>query len=221
LITYFYQNKIYSMKYRLAKTIDIDQIVNLHYSVREGYNIGIFAQLGKSFLKQYYKIIINDQDGVVVCAVDDFGKIQGFCSATLDVESLFINIRSKKFILGLAAIKSIIYKPSLLKSLFQRYNSTKGKNINNYIASSGPRLEYWAWSLTNKDSFSSIEMHEILLSILQDLGVKTLNFEVDTINKKIYLFHQYNGAELIELKVLPDGRERAIMKYNIVGRKKQ
>lgn len=205
------------MRYRLAKSIDLNEIVNIHYSIRDSYKIGIFAELDKSFLRQYYKIVLNDKNEIVVCAEDKFGKIHGFCSASLDVNSLITNIQGQKFKLGLSALKSVLLKPKLLKSLYVRYKSIKTKTNNTFITSTGARLEYWAWS-KKQDSFSSIEMHEKLLNILEILGVKILSFEVDTLNKNIYKFHKSNGAELIDKIILSDGRERALMKYNLENR---
>lgn len=212
---------MFTMKYRLAKPCDIKEIVNIHYAIRESYSVGLFAHLDKIFLWQYYKIILNDKNQVVVCAEDEDGKIQGFCSATLDVEKQFANIRSHKLALGFTAIKSIILSPTLLKSLIARYKSTIGIGNEKYIATKGARGEYWAWSTSNKDSISSCELHEIHLKILKDLGVTHVNFEVDTINKKVMLFHNFNGAELIDKIILPDGRERAFMRYNLAERKQR
>lgn len=207
------------MKYRLAKPCDIKEIVNIHYAIRRSYSAGVFAHLDKIFLRQYYKIILNDKNQVVVCAEDEDEKIQGFCSATLDVEKQFANIRRHKLALAFTAIKSIIRSPTLLKSLLDRYKSINGNGIEKFICSKGARGEYWAWSSSNKDSISSYELHEIHLKILKDLGVTQVNFEVDTINKKIMLFHNFNGAELIDKIILPDGRERVLMRYNLVARK--
>lgn len=207
------------MKYRLAKLCDLREIVNIHFVIRDSYPVGIFAQLGKQFLIQYYKIILNDKNAIVVCAEDEHGKIQGFCSATLDVKKQFANLRHHNIALGLSAISSILFKPSLIKSLILRYKSTKEGGDSQFISATGARGEYWAWSLSTKDSISSLEMHETQLNILRDLGVKELNIEVDTINKNIFLFHKCNGAKLVKKILLPDGRERAMMIYNLVDRK--
>jgi hypothetical protein len=207
------------MKYRLAKPCDVREIVDIHYAVRETYPVGVFAKLGKNFLRQYYKIILSDKNQVVVCAEDENGKIQGFCSATLDVEQQFAHILRNKWYLGLAAIDSIFLKPSLFKSLISRYKSVTHDFGEKFIVTKGARGEYWAWSSANKDPISSMELHEVHLEIMKALGVRELYFEVDAINKKVFLFHKFNGAELIEKTILSDGRERAWMKYNLVDRK--
>lgn len=204
------------MKYRLAKPVDYKSIVELHYAIRETYSVGIFAQLGKLFLKKYYKIILNDRNSVIVCAEDDNGVMQGFSSATLDVESELTNIRRHKIGLGLAAVTSIICKPFLIRHLIDRYNIIKNNSNTKIISTKGARSEYWAWSATNPDSVSSVEMYFAHLNILKSLGVKEVFGEVDKVNKKILLFHRANGCEIIDQITLPDGRDRIIFKTDLV-----
>lgn len=206
------------MRYRLVKPSDLQQILELHYSIRSTYSIGIFSQLGKKFLKQYYKIILNDKNEVVVCAENDQGEIVGFCSSTLDAEAQMANIRSHKFSLGLAAVGSIIAKPSLVKALIQRYKSTKQDTGVKFVAAQGARGEYWVWDASCKDPISSVELHEVSLKLLKALGVKELTFEVDKVNKQIFLFHEFNGAKSVEEFMLPDGRVRVMMKYDLANR---
>ena len=56
------------IKYRLAKPSDAIQIAEVHYHVRDEYGEGFFAHVNKDFLKQYYKVILNDPYQIVVCA---------------------------------------------------------------------------------------------------------------------------------------------------------
>jgi hypothetical protein len=204
------------MKYRIAKTSDFKSITDLHYAIRKTYSVGIFAQLGKPFLKRYYRIILNDPNAVVVCAEDDHGIIQGFCSATLDVEAHMANLRQHKVSLGLAAITSIITKPALIKHLIDRFKVIKNDSATKIISTKGARSEYWVWRATNQDSVSSVEMYFAQINIMKSLGVKDLFGEVDKINKKILKFQQANGAEIIDQITLPDGRERVIIRTNLV-----
>ena len=76
-------------KLRLAKPSDAKEIANLHYSIREQGAPGIFAMMGKPFLKKYYKIVLNDPNEVVICAENEKGQIVGFNSSTLDAKVLF------------------------------------------------------------------------------------------------------------------------------------
>ncbi len=205
------------MKYRIAKPLDYKSIVELHYAIRETYSVGIFAQLGKPFLKQYYKIILNDPNSVIVCAENDKGIMQGFCSSTLDVEAQMANIRRHKISLGIAAISSIISKPSLIKHLIDRYKVIKNDSATKIISTKGARSEYWVWKATNQDSVSSVEMYFAQFNILKSLGVKELYGEVDKVNKKILKFQQANGGKIIDQITLPDGRERVIIKIDLIN----
>ena len=203
------------MIYRLAKTVDYKILADLHYDIRETYSIGIFAKLGKTFLKQYYKTILNDPNSVIVCAEDNNGSVLGFCSATLDVEKQMANIKKHKMSLGLSAITSVISRPSLIKHLFDRYLVIKNIKTNKIISTKGARSEYWVWKSSNQDSVSSVEMYLAQLNILKSLGVKDLYGEVDKVNKKILKFQIANGSKIIEEITLPDGRERVIIKTDL------
>ena len=205
------------MKYRLVKINDIDRIVNLHYLVRENHPIGIFSTLDKTFLKQYYKILINDTNSVIVCAENEEGQIQGFCSSTLNVEKQLYNLKKKKLLMGISAVPSIFKKPRVLLSLMSRFKSISNKDIQ-FISNKGARLEYWVWSKENKDSVSSLIMHEALLNTISALGVKQINFEVDTYNKNVLKFHIFNGAKELKRILLEDKRERVLMQYDFDNR---
>ena len=205
------------MKYRLAKSVDCNSITDLHYDIRLTYSVGIFAQLGKSFLKQYYKIILNDPNEVVICAEDDYGVVQGFCSATLNVEAQMANIKRNEISLGLAAITSIIRTPSLIKHLIDRYQIINNNSKTKIISTKGARMEYWVWKASNQNSISSVEMYFTLLNIIKSLGICEIFGEVDKVNKKILSFHKANGCEEIDHITLPDGRERILIKLNLIN----
>jgi hypothetical protein len=207
------------MKYRLAKISDLNAIANIHYDVRESYKVGFFSKSGISFIKKYYSIVLNDPNSVVICAENSDGIIQGFCSATLDINAQMFNLRRHKWILAFSAIPSIIKNPSLFKDLYDRYK-LKDNTDKKIISFGGARSEYWAWKSTNQDSVSSVEMYFAKLNILKALGVKDLFGEVDIINKKILRFQLANGAEIIERIVLEDGRERVFLKTPLITWKK-
>jgi hypothetical protein len=207
------------MKYRLATHKDIEEIVALHYDIRKIYPVGIFAQLGKSFLRQYYKIILSSPNEVVVCAENEKGEVLGFCNGSLNVEKFFFALQKHKIALGLAALIDVIKKPKLVKELINRYSATKNEASAKFTFTIGARGGYWAWSINNPAPEYSIEMHDFFLTILKERSVDTLYIEVDVINKQIFLFHKLNGAKIIETITLSDGRERAMMKYDLINRK--
>ena len=204
------------IKYRLAKPSDAERIADLHWHVRDRYDKGIFLSLGKGFLKSYYKVILDDPWEVVVCAVDENGKVLGFSSTSMNAKERYKNIRSHRIKLGLAAMKALILKPSLIKGVWQRYRSLDDNNHSvQFINKEGVRGGYWCW-LKGDDSLKSIELNNIHNKVLFDLGIREKFFEVDKFNKAVYRFHlKVNKAEPIEEITLPDGRVRVLMKKKL------
>jgi hypothetical protein len=203
------------MRFRLAKEKDCEAIVDLHYQIRKTYSAGIFAKLGKPFLRAYYKIVLKDINSIVVCAEDSNGILQGFCSATLDSETHLANLKRHKIGLAIGAFSSLISKPSILKDLIHRYNVVKNNSNVKIITTKGARSEYWVWRATNQDSLSSIEMYFAQFKILKALGIKEVFGEIDIENKKILKFQLANGGEIIDRVTLPDGRERVMVRINL------
>lgn len=200
------------MLYRILKITDLKDVVRLHYSSRKTNSNGIFALLGKPFLAQYYRVVLQDKYSVAIGAEGEDGKIQGVCFAILDSEKHDKNLKKHKFRLAIGALSSIVTKPSLLFDLLSRYRSLREKD-NKFVHNQGCRGGFWVWSPNNKDSMSSYELHERFLAVVFSLGINTLHFEVDKINKNVYKFHKRNGAIEIETITLPDGRERVMMCY--------
>lgn len=202
------------IRYRLAKPSDAKEIANVHWHVRDRYTQGIFLSLGKGFLESYYKITLNDPWEVVVCAVNEEGKIVGFNGTTLDARRKYANVRSHKIYLGFAALKALILRPSLIKEVWQRYRSLGNKGPQ-FIKVDGARGGYWCW-LKSDDSLKSFELTKVKNNILRAMGVKEFYLEVDKNNKAVYKFHlKVNKAEPIEEITLPDGRVRVLMRKKL------
>ena len=134
-----------NIKFRLAKPSDAKQIAYVHYHIRDKYDKGFFAQVNYTFLKQYYKVVLNDPCEVVVCAEDENQKIVGFSSGSLDSERQFTVMRKKKFSFVLPLLTSALYRPQLIKNAIDRFKSTRGDSKNEYVTSKGARVEYWGW----------------------------------------------------------------------------
>ena len=204
-----------SIRFRLAKPSDAKQIAYVHYHIRDKYDQGFFAQVNYSFLKQYYKVVLDDPCEVVVCAEDENRKIVGFCSASMDAERQFKRMRGKKWGFIIPLILSAVKNPKLIKSAIDRFKSTKGATNNEYVTSKGARSEYWGWLPGRSDSDQSVVMQDIMYYIMKMFGAEKLLFEVDKVNKKIFKFHKINGAEEVKTFVMPDGRERVELVYDL------
>ena len=204
-----------NIKFRLAKPSDAKQIAYVHYHIRDKYDQGFFAQVNYSFLKQYYKVMLNDPNEVFVCAENEEGKILGFNSGSLDAAKQFSMMRKKKWMFAFPLILTALKNPQIIKKAIDRFKFTKGESDTQYITSSGVRGEYWGWLPNEKDSDASVLMHERWIAVMKSLGVKEIFFEVDSINKKIFKFHKVNGAKVLNTFTLPDGRERVEMVYDL------
>jgi len=204
------------MRLRIAKPSDSTSIAEIHYLSRDKLSKGFFSQVSKYFLYQYYNIVLNDPNAVVVCAEDSDGQIAGFASGTLDSEKQFSNLRKYKFRLAISLIPSIARNPRLLYEAFFRYMSTQKKGEKVYVSISGPRTEFWVWDARNKSTIWAGVLNNTHLHIIFLLGVKKISFEVDAENKSVVKFSERNGAEYISRFILADGRERFIMQYNLV-----
>lgn len=203
------------IRFRLAKPSDAKQIAYVHYHIRDKYDQGFFAKVNFAFLKQYYKVILNDPCEVVVCAEDENQKIVGFCSASLDAERQFKLMRKKKYSFIIPLITSALSNPKLIKDAIDRFKSTKGESDNEFVTSTGARAEYWGWLPGRNDSDRSVVMQDIEFYIMKMFGAEKLYFEVDKVNKKIFKFHKINGAEEVKSFIMPDGRERVELVYDL------
>ncbi|MDR3724535.1 MAG: hypothetical protein P4K83_08635 [Terracidiphilus sp.] len=204
------------MRIRLAKPSDSKAISEIHYRSRDRSSTGFFSQVSKLFLVHYYKVVLDDPNSVVVCAEDTDGTVCGFASATLDAEKQFTNLSKHKFRLGLALVPTIIMKPKMLREAVSRYLSTQGKGEESYVSITGVRGEYWVWDPCNSNTIWAGILNNAHLHMLQVLGAKNLNFEVDEDNLAVVSYSQRNGAELVDRKMLRDGRGRLMMNYDLV-----
>jgi hypothetical protein len=206
-------------KLRLAKLSDAKDIANLHYTVREQGALGIFARMGKPFIRKYYKVVLDDPNEIIVCAENKKGQIAGFNSYTLDAKAQMNNLRKNKIGLIFAALSSVIVNPKLIKPLIDRYKSMRKNSSTQYFVREGARAEYWVWSAAEKDPIESIDMQKACADVLRALGVEELFYEVDVANKKVMAYHKLMKSIIIDTIILPDGRERCIIKCDL-NRKK-
>jgi hypothetical protein len=200
--------------YRLAKYSDLKDITTIRYSIREKNPLGIFAKMGKPFIKEYYRIVINDPTTLFICYENDNQKIEGFVFAVLNSKRFQVSIKRNKVRLACASLSSFLLKPSLFKELFKRFKSVE-KQTDDFVHMSGARIGYWGWDPHMPNPEMSVGMHEVLLRMTKLLGYEKIYLEVDKENKSIYKFHKINGAIVEEEKKLCDNRTRALMYYDL------
>lgn len=206
------------MIYRIAKAKDAKRIAEIQKKIKEVNSLGIFCMMNKQFLKNYYRILIEDPSTIFLCAEDNDGKVVGYAFNSLDVKKENENMRKNKVKLILSAISSIFSNPKLLKELYLRYTSLNNDD-DNYLHKEGAHGGYWGWDPDYQDSSASLVLHELGLKFMNLFGVDKINFEVDTDNKNVFRFHKLNGAKVEKTFQLKDGRERNFMYYNLNNHK--
>ena len=90
--------------FRLAKPSDADRIAEIQQKIKEVNDLGIFCRMGHSFLKTYYKILINDPTTVFICVENSNGLICGYTFTVLDAERQTNNLKKHKLRLAISAI---------------------------------------------------------------------------------------------------------------------
>lgn len=205
---------------RLAKPSDAKGIADVHYLIRKTGALGIFAMMGKPFLRKYYKIILNDPYELVVCAENDKGQIIGFNSSTLDAKAQKENLKKHRFELAFAALSSLVCNPSLIKPLYERWKTINSSpKSSQFFIQEGVRGEYWAWSPNEKNPAGSVALSKAYKDILRALGVREVYCEVDAENEKAVSYHKLMRDEIVDTLILPDGRKRYLLKTNLVKTK--
>lgn len=146
--------------------------------------------MGFSFLKQYYRVILDDPYEIIICAENEKREIVGFNSGTLDANWQMNTLRRHKLSLGLAALGSIICNPRLIRPLIQRYKSTTKESNYQFVYKEGARGDFWAWKPGDKNSLDAVALSLKANAVFAALGVKYKYIEVDTDNKEVLAFHK-------------------------------
>jgi hypothetical protein len=202
------------MRFRLVKPNDFRSIAEIHYSCRKISN-GFFANVSQSFLRQYYRILLDDPNSIILCVENDDKRICGFVSATLDARMQFLNLKKYSALFFLTLLPSLFMNPLLLRDAIVRFRSTQNKSLPQFISFEGARGEFWVWDSRIKNSVWAVLLYQTHLSLLATIGVERLNIEVDLDNSKLLKFHEKNGAKLASKLQVSDGRERLFMFYEL------
>lgn len=202
--------------YRIAKLSDAKSLAKVHLICAKYQKGGFFHKLGIIFLINYYKIILSNKHSIVLLAEDQNQKCLGFHSGTLKMEEHLIQLKKKRFTLGLAVIPQLFINPRLIYEVIKRYLSISNLNSKHeFGVKFGARGEYWCWLPNDSNSIEAINLFNKWFNILKELDITNVFIEVDTINKRIFSFHKKNGAEIIRDIDLLDGRKRLIMVYKL------
>ena len=202
------------MKLRIAKKSDNKILADIHMECGKIQPDGFMHQLGLTFLRNYYDILINERRSIILLAEDENGFIHGFCSGTIAAEEHFEELKKHKLKLAFSLILAVLKSPKLLKKIIARnkYINTSVKSVK-FGVTEGSRCEYWAWRPEKKNLTMSMHLFNVWRNTVFELGSESIKGEVDISNKYILKIHKILGAKIIEELKLPDGRNRVIIEY--------
>ena len=198
---------------RFAKPIDINTLAKLHMGCGLQQPGGFMYKLGLTFLKVYYKLLINEKNSIILVAHDENGNLLGFCSGTLSAEEHLNNLKRNRFRIGLSILPAIIKSPSILTNILDREKFVYLRDGSiQFGVTSGARIEYWAWRQDGKSNMS-IPLLKTWLKVVFNLGVSSVKAEVDIDRKNLLTIHKFLGAKVGEHLNLKDGRDRVVIEY--------
>lgn len=199
------------MKLRIAKSSDYKTLAEIHLECGKMQVGGFMHKLGLSFLKTYYKILLNEKNSIVVIAENEKGYGLGFHSGTMKAEEHFESLRKNKIKLGLSLIPSMIKDPRIIKSILLRNKFINNSKEESYGVTLGPRAEYWAWRPGSTNPAASMILRQTWTKTIFALGVKSFKLEVDLANTDVEKYCKAFSCSVIHEVNLPDGRKRAIL----------
>ncbi len=202
------------MKYRLASLSDAKELAHVHDVCSRDQPGSFMFMLGPRFLKRYYQLFLQERQAVILCGLNEEGKIIGFVSGTMDSAESIENLREHKISLLLASLTAIVWRPRLLGSMFSRYWSiSRRADREEYMLSSGARCTCWAVLPEARVNMGAVTLLRTWLAVMRDLGTGKIRMEVDVDNMRSEMVHKLLGAHRVHEYRTPDGKPRILMEY--------
>jgi ribosomal protein S18 acetylase RimI-like enzyme len=114
------------MQLRNLKQEDVSDVAEVHIISFSGF---FLSSLGLNFLKTYYSACLKNKDTIAIGLYDDYGKLQGFASGTLNASSYHKKILLNNFYnFFISLIGVILLRPKVLARLFFNLNKSPKKS---------------------------------------------------------------------------------------------
>lgn len=202
------------MKYRLASLSDAKELARVHDICSREQPGSFMFQLGPCLLRKYYQWFLQERQAVILCGLNEAGKIVGFVSGTMDAAESVDNLRKHKLSLFLASLPAILTRLRLLVALFSRYWSiSRRADKEEYMISSGARCTCWAVLPEARGNMGAVALLRTWLAVMRNLGTGSIRMEVDVDNTRSEMVHKLLGARRVHEYHTPDGKPRILMEY--------
>lgn len=107
--------------FRNAIPCDLCAIVRIHRQAFAGF---FLTKLGPGFLTKYYRLIMEQSDGILLLAEDD-KDIAGFVAGFASPSCFYNEMKNRKFSFGLAAIPSLLRAPRIWPRLLLDFREVR------------------------------------------------------------------------------------------------
>jgi hypothetical protein len=201
---------------RHADEDDARALADLHAAAAIQQPGAFLPQLGLRFLMQYYRILLQERNTVILCAVDINDRIVGFISGTLFAQDHFAHLNRNKLKLFFSLKPRVIFSMGLIEGLWHRTKIVSDTpECYKFVVPSGCRIEYWAWDPHHHAHSCSVLLLIEFMKTAHENGVKSIRLEVDEPNRRVWVTHLMLGAKIIARFRTPDGRNRLIMEHTL------
>ena len=177
-----------------VKLIDVEcavKIADLHFDVFKGF---FLTSLGKKFLFQFYKSILQNSNGIGFGAFIDT-KLIGFAIGSRNNQGFYKSlIKQNGLKMGISAFIHIIMNPKIIKRLMISFS---GSNYNNYNGI--PILLSICVSKTQESNGVGKKLLSAFETQLKEEGLEELILTTDTHNNEyvnqFYTHNQYKKVK--------------------------
>jgi hypothetical protein len=180
----------------------------------KGIPHGILKSLGGRFRLEYYRTTLIEPHSLTLCLVSAEGNMLGIASGSLDAAEHMAYLKRRRFHLAWAAAPVLIRHPLMVPKLIRKQrNKGADGSTDDYIVTSGPRLEFWGVTDECRSGGHAVALLQAWLSIAKLLGADLIRFEVNASEERAEMVHRKLGATLVKEFVTPEGTSRKILQY--------
>ena len=190
------------LEYRDACERDLEGVVLVHLRSFAGF---FLSRLGAGFLREYYRLILNNDGGVLVVAAEQ-GEPVGFAAGYASPVSFHSELKRRRLSFALAALPALLKDPGVLRRLWLDYRQVHRLST---PESGGESGELSSIGVLPTESGRGIghSLLEAFISRMEGKGVSGITLTTDAEgNDGVNAFYRKAGFSLARSFTQGDGR---------------
>jgi len=182
-------------------------IINVHML---SFDKSLLTKLGPSFLKIYYRTILEFSNGILLISLDENKLINGFAAGFMYPGDFYSLLNSYRFKMVLACIPALIKYPSIIKGVLGNALSMKDNNdLKKQLSSKACELSSIAVHPKDQGKGLGKKILKKFETEAKLLGADQIYLFTDSFsNAKVNQFYKENGYELLRIFNAPGNRQR-------------